>query len=228
MPKILIVEDDKDLVMIVQNWLKAEYYSVDAATDGLTGFEYLKQAAYDVIILDWDLPGMPGVEICRRYRRDGGNIPILMLTGKNKIDNKEEGFDAGADDYLTKPFEMRELSARVRSLLRRPPTTTDAVLRVGKLEMDPAKHQVTSGGVALRLTRKDFELLECLMRNPDTFFNIETLIERAWSFDSEASASAVRTAIKRLRQSIDDGDSEEESMIESIRGVGYRMKSAGK
>src|ERR1700733_13636457 len=146
MPKILMVEDDKDLAMIVQDWLKAEFYALDLASDGRTGYEYLQQGDYDLVILDWDLPGMQGVDICRKYRSSGGKAPVLILTGKGQIEEKEEGLDAGADDYLTKPFSMRELSARLRALLRRPATSTSTTIKVGKLEMDASKHTITKNG----------------------------------------------------------------------------------
>jgi DNA-binding response OmpR family regulator len=227
MPKILLVEDDKDLALVVHDWLKSEFYTLDHAVEGLTGYEYLRQSSYDLIILDWDLPGMPGVEICKKFRSSGGKSPILMLTGKGKIEEKEEGLDAGADDYLTKPFSMRELSARLRALLRRPVTSTDNILKVGHLEMDPAKHTILKNGEAVRLARKDFELLEYFMRHPGSFFSTEHLIERVWSFESEATSDAVRTSVKRLRKILDVSDNEEESIIESARRVGYRLRDSG-
>jgi DNA-binding response OmpR family regulator len=227
MPKILMVEDDKDLAMIVHDWLKSEFYALDLAADGRTGYEYLRQGDYDLIILDWDLPGMPGVEICRKFRSGGGSAPILMLTGKGKVEEKEEGLDAGADDYLCKPFSMRELSARLRALLRRPVVTAGSLLKVGILEMDPSKHTLTKNGEPVKLARKDFELLEFFMRHPGSFFSTEHLLERVWSFDSEATSDAVRTAVKRLRKILDDSDDEEHSIIESARRVGYRLRDPG-
>jgi two-component system, OmpR family, response regulator len=224
MPKILMVEDDKDLAMIVHDWLKAEFYALDVVHDGRVGYEYLQRGDYDLIILDWDLPGMPGVELCRKWRGEGGRTPILILTGKGQIEEKEEGLDAGADDYLTKPFTMRELSARLRALLRRPATKVSHILKIGNLEMDPSKHILSKNGEFLHLPRKDFDLLEYLMRNPGRFFSIDHLLERIWSFDTEATSDAVRTAIKRLRKALDDGDDENDSMIESARRVGYRLR----
>lgn len=227
MPKILLVEDDKDLAMLVIDWLQKEFYALDHALDGLTGNEYLQQGAYDLVILDWDLPGMPGVDICRNFRANGGAAPILILTGKGRIEEKEEGFEAGADDYLTKPFTVRELSIRLRALLRRPPLSSGPTLKVGNLELDPSKHALLKNGAPVRLLRKDFELLEYFMRHPGRFFSIEHLLERVWSFDSEATSDAVRTAIKRLRKILDDNESEDDSMIETARRVGYRLKDPG-
>ena len=224
MPKILLIEDDKDLARVVHDWLKSEFYQLDLADDGSAGYEFLKQGTYDLIIMDWDLPGMQGVDICRRYRADGGSTPILMLTGKGRTEDKEEGLDAGADDYLTKPFTMRELSARLRALLRRPATNNGGILKVGSLALDPAKHSITKNGESLRLARKDFELLEFLMRNPGRFFATDFLLERVWGFDSDATAEAVRTGVKRLRKTLDDSDDETSSLIESARRVGYRLK----
>ncbi|MBS2011128.1 MAG: response regulator transcription factor [Cyanobacteria bacterium SZAS TMP-1] len=224
MPKILIVEDDQDLTFLVDEWLTSEGYALDICHNGLEGYEYARQGTHDIIILDWDLPGMTGVEICRKYRQNGGTAPILMLTGKSRIDDKEMGLDSGADDYLSKPFHMRELSARLRALARRPSTPVSSTLKVGHLEMDFVSHKFFKGGVEVHLTPKEFALLELLMRRPGEMFSTEAILQRVWSFDSEASSDAVRTSVRRIRQKLDDSDDESQSVIESSRKIGYRLR----
>ena len=147
-----------------------------------------------------------------------------MLTGKGKVEDKEEGLDAGADDYLTKPFNMRELTARIRALLRRSPTPAGQSLKVGELELDPQKRLLRKSGVAVHVVPKDFAVLEFLMRYPGEVFSAEALLQRVWSFDSEASTDAVRTSIKRLRKALDDGSDEKNSCIENVRTLGYRLR----
>ncbi len=224
MPKILLVEDDKDLALLVKEWLDSENYSLDIAHDGMEGYEYLRQGHYDVVVLDWDLPRMTGVEICMKYRANKGVTPILMLTGKNQVADKEQGLDAGADDYLPKPFHMRELSARLRALGRRPTTVASNVLTVGSLELDPTKHRLSKNGQDVHLLPKDFALLEFLMRHPDEIFSSEAILQRVWNLDTEATSDAVRTSVKRLRKKLDDSDNEDDSIIENVRRIGYRLK----
>ena len=225
MPKILLVEDDKDLALLVSQWLQSENYSLDIANDGMEGYEFLRQGHYDVAILDWDLPRMSGVEIVLKYRAAKGITPILMLTGKGAISEKEEGLDAGADDYLPKPFHMRELSARLRALTRRPTTTVSKILTVGNLELDIVKHRLSRDGVDVHLLPKDFALLEFLMRHPDEVFSSEALLQRVWNMDSETTSDAVRTSVKRLRKKLDESENEEESIIENVRRIGYRLRA---
>lgn len=225
MTKILLVEDDKDLTVVIDEWLQAQNFTLDIAHDGREGYEYLRSGHYDVVILDWDLPGLSGVDICRKYRAANGTTPILMLTGKGQIVDKEKGLDSGADDYLTKPFSMRELSARLRALARRPAAIVSDVLRVGDLELDPVRHILLKAGKDVHLLPKDFALLEFLMRHPGDVFSSESLLQRVWNLDTEATTEAVRTSVKRIRQVIDAGADENTSMIENVRRVGYRLKS---
>lgn len=224
-PKILLVEDDKDLALLVSEWLRSENYSLDIAHDGKEGYEFLRQGHYDVVILDWDLPRMTGVEICQKYRSAKGVAPILMLTGKSQIAEKEEGLDAGADDYLAKPFHMRELSARLRALSRRPTTVVSNTMIVGNLELDVVKHRLSKNGEDVHLLPKDFALLEFLMRHPDEIFSSEAILQRVWNLDTETTSDAVRTSVKRLRKKLDDGDDEDNSIIENVRRIGYRLRA---
>jgi len=224
MPQILFVEDDKDLSAVVNEWLTADGYTVELAHDGLTGWEFLRQYNYDVVILDWNLPGLSGPEMCNRYRAGGGVAPVIMLTAKSQITEKMEGFDSGVDDYLTKPFNLKELSARLRALLRRPQAVVTNVIINGYIELDVVKRRITKGGVEVHLLPRDFELLEFLMRHLDEVFSSEALLQRIWGSDAEATSDALRTSIKRLRQKLDLSDSDAQSFIENIPRVGYRLR----
>lgn len=224
MQKILLVEDDRELALVVGEWLISENYAVDTVHEGKSGYAYLSEGHYDLAILDWSLPGLTGVEILQKYRANHGGTPVLMLTGKNEIAEKEQALDAGADDYLTKPFAMRELSARLRALSRRSLKMAEESLKVGKIEIDPRKHKVKKDGKEVHLLPKDFALLEFLMRHPDEVFSSESLLQRVWNFDHEVTTDALRTSIKRLRKMFDDSENEDDSFIESVRRVGYRLR----
>jgi len=165
------------------------------------------------------------VEILKRYRNMSGMTPVLMLTGRGHVENKEQGFDAGADDYLTKPFAVRELSARIRALLRRPQGLQTTVFKCGNLELDASKHRVTVAGAEVHLLPRDFALLEFFMRHQDQVFSAEALISRVWSTDSDATPEGLRTAIKRIRKKIDVHEDETKSAIETIPRVGYRFRA---
>lgn len=222
--KILLIEDDPEIAKTIVSWLEDERYAVTHANRGDDGLALLKDGNYELAIIDWELPGLSGPEICRHYRQTKGTMPILVLTGKSMIADRVEGLDAGADDYLTKPFSLKELSARVRALLRRPATVLETVLQVGDLTLDPQKYRVMRKGVEVHLMPGDFALLEFFMRNVDMVFSAEALLKRVWSDDSEATPDSLRNSIKRLRNKLDTGHSEEESIIENIPRVGYRMR----
>ncbi len=225
MAKILLVEDSREMASTIVTWLNAEHYDVVHSLDGLEGLDLLKFESFDVAILDWELPGMSGVEICQEYRKGGGTIPVLILTAKQAINERTTGLDAGADDYLTKPFALRELSARLRALLRRPAEVKSNVLEVGQISLDTVKYRILKNGKEVQLMPRDFALLEFLMKNVDHVFSAEALLARVWAGDSEASPSALRTAIKRIRQKLDDSDDEGNSIIENIPRVGYRLRA---
>jgi DNA-binding response OmpR family regulator len=223
MVKILLVEDDSDMAATINKWLTSEQHVVETVHNGREGFERLEVCQYDLIILDWQLPEMSGLDICKQFRARQGVTPIIMLTGKSTVADKTSGLDSGADDYLTKPFSMTELSARLRALLRRPPVSTSNVLHVGNLVVDPIKHTVTRNNVRVYLLPKEFALLEFLMRHPEEVFSVEALLQRVWHSDSDASIDAIRTCVKRLRDKIDPGS--ENSVIETIPRVGYKLRS---
>jgi len=224
MAKILLVEDDQDLARMVVDGLTADHHSVVAMADGLDGLDMLKRSIYDVVILDWQLPGMEGIEILRKFRHGGGTTPVIMLTGRSGINEKEQGFNVGADDYLTKPFDIRELSMRIRSLLRRPSTIAGNTLKAGTIELDPIKHTVISNGKQIHVSPRDFSLLEFLMRHPGEVFSVDALLSRVWNYDEDATPEALRSAIRRLRILLDDGKDPDQSCIENIVRVGYRLR----
>jgi DNA-binding response OmpR family regulator len=223
--KLLLVEDDQETADMIISWLRSERYDVSHAANGLDGKEMLESGNYDAAILDWQLPGMGGIDILKAYRSAGGKVPILVLTGKAMVADRVTGLDAGADDYLTKPFSLKEVSARVRALLRRPSEVLPETLTVGELSLDSVKYRVMKRGVEVQLMPREFNLLEFFMRHPDMPFSSDALLARVWNDDSEASNSALRNSIKRLRSKIDDGDAEADSLIENIPGIGYRLRA---
>jgi DNA-binding response OmpR family regulator len=222
MPKILVAEDTTYLAEVICSWLEGERYTVETVTNGDDALEHLKRCHYDAVVLDWGLPGMAGIDVCRAVRQAGNPVPILMLTIKKNIDNKEAGFDSGADDYLTKPFEMRELSARIKALLKRPRQNQSEVLTAGNLQLDTHAHTVTKDGAPIQLDPKEFKSLEFFMRNPRHTFSLDELFQRLWSSDSDASTATIRRHINRLRSKISDDP--ETSMLKNVRGVGYTFE----
>lgn len=225
MPKVLIVEDDVRLARVIDDWLTGESYAVDHVASGPAAMERLKSTEYDVLILDWQVPGMTGLEVCKEYRANGGAGVVLMLTGKKEIANKEEGLDSGADDYVTKPFHMRELSARLRALMRRSREIKTNVIKIGDLELDSVSHVVTKGDKQLSLMPREYALLEFFMRNPGKVFSADTILDKVWSNYSEASPDTVRVHITKLRSKIDtDG---EDSLIKTLHRVGYKFEKPG-
>ncbi|MBI5171880.1 MAG: response regulator transcription factor [Candidatus Melainabacteria bacterium] len=222
MAKILLVEDDKELCSIVEKWFLTERHTIEVVHDGEDAIYRMLGTFYDLIILDLSIPKLDGIEVCRRYRSARGTSPIIMLTGRNLIVEKTVGFEAGADDYLTKPFSVKELSLRVGALLRRPRDYSDGVITVGKLTLDTSKHMVHLEGRQLNLPPTDYCLLEFLMRNANKVFSSDQLIDRVWHTDKTPGDNAVRSAIKRLRQAIDDEDG---LIIENIKKIGYRLNS---
>lgn len=222
MPTVLLVEDDTALASMVIDWLGHEHYRIEHVSNGAEGRDRLKFYEYDVAILDWDLPEVSGIDICRGYRSAGGKIPVLMLTGKSTIDQKSAGLDAGADDYLTKPFHMKELSARLRALLRRPAALVSNVLSAGDIQLDPTTYRVTKGGADIELLPKEFALLEYLMRHPNQVFSMDALLSKVWGNEADAGEEAIRSCIKRLRKKIDNAEGE--SLIRNVHGVGYKLQ----
>lgn len=223
MAKVLLVEDDAVMVSSVRDWLVFEKNIVETAEDGETALVLLSTYTYDVVILDWELPKLSGIEVLRRFRAKGGNTPVLFLTGRDTVIDKEAGLDSGADDYITKPFHVRELSARLRALLRRPAETSGAILRAGALELDTSTHRVRKNGKELDLPRQEFTLLEFFIRNTNRVLSQELIMERVWSTEFPCSPETFRTCLKKLRGKIDDPGAP--SIIKNLHGVGYILEA---
>lgn len=224
MAKILIVEDEPDLAEPVRAYLTHEHHLVEVVADGNEALERLRFYKYDLIVMDWMLPGMHGVEVCKHFRASGGTTPILMLTSRKQVNDKITGLDSGADDYLTKPFDVQEIAARVRALLRRPQAVSSNVLTARNLVLESSTFRVTRNGEDVSLLPKEFALLEFFMRHPNQVFSAEALLDRVWSSESEASPETIRTYIKRLRQKIDI-KGEKNSIISTVHGVGYKLEA---
>ena len=223
MSRILIVEDEEGLSGAIKEWLEDEYYVVSVVSDGVKALERLLAESYELILLDWMLPNLSGIDVCRKYRAAGGNSPILMLTAKSALAAKEEGLDSGADDYLTKPFNMRELSARVRALLRRPQTPPLTILEVGEIRIERNSRSVTKNDQLIRLLPKEFILLEVLIRHRGMVLSTEDLIDHVWGVSSEITPDTVRSHIKALRKKIDNPSMP--SIIKTVHAVGYIIEA---
>jgi DNA-binding response OmpR family regulator len=219
MEKLLLIEDDRLLCINIQDWFEHKHYLVECAHNGNDGLTLMQCFHFDLVILDAGLPGMSGFELCRRYRACGGKTPILFVTGQDQLKDKEEGYSAGADDYLIKPFFFEELSLKVQAILRRTGAAVDNILHAGELELNTATFTVFRGGEQLQLTRREFDLLEFLMRNPKKVFSPETILNHAWKSDWDASPETVRVSILRLRKKIDVKG--KPSVIRNLHGVGY-------
>ena len=223
MPKILLVEDDLELSGKICEWLEFEHYSVEQCPNGADARELLKDYAYDVIIIDWGLPDKNGVEVITEYRAAGGATPILMLTGKSSISEKETGLDSGADDYLTKPFHIKELSARLKALLRRPGVMVPETVKAGLIELETRTYKVRVAGKAVQLLPKELALLDFMIRRPNQVFGSKELLKQVWESDSAASEDTIRTYMKTLRRKITaDGA---ECPIKTVHGLGYKLEA---
>lgn len=224
MIRILLVEDEAYLARTIVRVLGEEGYAAESAGDGRTGLARALAEDFDLVIVDWMLPGLDGLQVVRRLRAAGMSIPVLMLTARGQVEDRVEGLDAGADDYLTKPFALPELLARVRALTRRPlGAPVDAVIRAGDVELDTIHHVVRSGNVRVDLTAKEFALLATLAKRPGQVFTRSTLLATVWGGTSDVYANVVDLYVSHLRKKLDrDG---EPSLIRTVRGVGYAFES---
>jgi two-component system OmpR family response regulator len=222
MAKILVVEDDENLSKLVKICLAAESHLVDAVVRGMDALAQIRLITYDMLVLDWMLPDITGVEVLKHYRASGGRSPVLMLTSRSAIADKVTGLEAGADDYLVKPFDKLELAARVKALLRRPADINPEVLVRGPLEINGTTFRVLKDGQEVELRPKEFALLEFLAKHPGESFSADAILERIWSSDALSTADTVRTHIMTLRKKLGDHD-DRNSMIKTVRGRGYSL-----
>lgn len=220
--KILVVEDEEKIARALQRGLEQERFSVEIALDGAAGLAAAEADEYDVIVLDRMLPEMDGMEVCRTLRGAGNKTPILMLTAKDQVRDRVAGLNAGADDYLVKPFAFEELLARLYALLRRPSQTTDVVLKVADLELDPTSFTAKRAGRLIKLSAKEFALLEYLMRNEGQVLSKEKIIDHVWEYDADVLPNNVEVFIGYLRRKVDQPFSGP-NLIHTARGFGYSV-----
>lgn len=220
--RILVVEDEKKVARFIQQGLEEEHYTVDVAHDGIAGMSLAESQNYDAIVLDVMLPGKNGIELTRELRARKRTTPILMLTAKTSTEDKVEGLDSGADDYLTKPFAFAELLARVRSLLRRGAQEKSTVLSLGDLELDTITHKAQRGNRPIELTAKEYALLEFFLRNKERVLSRTIIAEHIWDYHFDTGTNLIDVYINHLRNKVDSGF--EKKLIHTVRGVGYVLK----
>jgi len=223
--RILLVEDNRRLNQSLKQSLSEDGYAVDSAFSGPDGEDMARATPFDAIILDIMLPGKDGIAVCRDLRKSRVNTPILMLTARDTVEDRVEGLDSGADDYLIKPFALAELRARLRALLRRDSPERASVLKILDLSLDPASRRVERAGQEIELTSKEYALLEYFMRNPNRVITREMAETHIWNYDFDGSSNVVDVYIRRLRRKIDDPF--EIKLFDTVRGAGYRICAAG-
>lgn len=223
--RILIVEDEAKIARFIELELLHEGYEADKAADGRTGLDMALVGDYDLMLLDVMLPGLNGLELLRRLRNEGSTLPVILLTARDSVMDKVTGLDMGADDYITKPFAIEELLARIRVTLRkkeRPAEKEQNVLRCGNLVLDPARHTAAYGELPITLTFKEFSLLQTLMENRDIVLSRDTLLEKVWGYDYMGETNIVDVYIRYLRQKLNDAFAPK--LIHTVRGIGYVLR----
>jgi two-component system OmpR family response regulator len=220
--RVLIVEDEPRMAALLRRGLAEDGYAVDIASTGTDALWQATEFAYDAVVLDVMLPGLDGMEVCRQLRDRGRWMPVLMLTARDAVDDRIRGLDAGADDYLTKPFSFGELAARLRALIRRGTGDRPTTLTVGELRLDPATHRAWRGTSELTLSAKEFALLELFMRHPGQVLSRTRIIEHVWDFSYDGVSNIVDQYVAYLRRKVDRPFGDER--LETVRGVGYRMR----
>lgn len=221
--RILIVEDESKIAYALKKGLEQENYTIDIALDGELGFDMAITEPYDLIILDIMLPKKSGLDICKDLRKSGVKTPILMLTARTELEDRVYGLNTGADDYLTKPFAFEELLARIRALLRRPQSIQDEILVCEDLIVNPLNYVVTRNGEEINLSKKEFTLLEYLLRNKDKILSKDKITEHVWEYDSDILPNTVEQYIGYLRNKIDKKFPNKPQLIHTIRGFGYKI-----
>lgn len=220
--KLLFAEDDPDLRSAVKALLERSGYSVDTVDNGVSAVEYARAAVYDGIILDWMMPGMDGIAALKTLREEGNTVPCMLLTARDSYEDRVEGLDAGADDYLPKPFNAGELLARIRAMLRRRENYVPDVVKFEDLTLDKGSCELSCGGKFIRLTGKTYRLMECFMENPRILFSVPRLMERVWGWDAEAEINVVWVNISQLRKKLAELGTEAEIRVH--RGTGYSLE----
>lgn len=221
--RILLVEDDDRIAQPLAEGLKKEHHVVEIASDGIEGWEYAQGAEYDLILLDLMLPKLDGIELCQRLRKAKSKALILMLTARDTIDDKVIGLDAGADDYLVKPFKLKELSARIRALSRRSHELRPQVLSYQELQLNPSTGEVTYEGSLLTLTPKEYLILEYFLRHPRQILTRSAILNKLWEFDNSSGEGTIKTHITNLRSKLKAAGNKD--LIETVYGIGYRLGS---
>ena len=223
--RVLVVEDEARMAGLLKRALQEEGHAVDIASDGPEGLWLAKENAYEAIVLDVMLPGLDGIQLCRRLREAGSWVPVLLLTARDSVGDRVRGLDAGADDYLVKPFSLLELAARLRALARRDDRPRPAVLAEGDLRLDPAAKRAWRAGTEVQLTPKEFALLEFFLRHPGRVLTRSQIIEAVWDFAYDGGSNVVDQYVKYLRRKVDVPFGRHD--IETVRGMGYRLRPAG-
>lgn len=221
--RILIVEDEPKVASFIRRALEEERYAVDVCSDGIQGRDLASEVNYDLIILDLMLPGLPGLDVLKELRSGRVKTPILILTARSEVDQRVNGLDAGADDYLTKPFAIEELLARARALLRRAGGKPSGIVQVDDLILNPVTHDVTRGGQRIDLTSKEYALLEYMMRNAGRVLTRTMIAEHVWNLDFDTFTNVIDVYIRYLRNKIDRGRTR--GLIHTVRGSGYTLKA---
>ena len=222
MPRVLIVDDEPAVRGALDRALRLERYEIDLAADGREALDRLADTRLDAVVLDVAMPGIDGLEVCRRLRDAGDRTPVLMLTARDGIDDRVAGLDAGADDYLVKPFALRELQARLRALLRRTETARGGVLRFADLDLDPGAREVRRGDRSIELSRTEFNLLELFLEHPRQVLTRTQIFERVWGYDFGATSNALGVYIGYLRRKTEEGG--EPRLLQTVRGIGYVLR----
>ena len=226
--RILVVEDEHKIAAAIKKGLEQESFSVDVVYEGSEGYDLASYEDYDAIILDLMLPGMSGLEVCSKLRDKKIHTPIVILTAKSEIEDKVGGLNCGADDYLTKPFSFEELLARLRAVLRRPKVGQSIILKSNDLELDPVNFEVTRNGKKIDLSKKEFSLLEYLLRNKNKVLSKEQITAHVWDYDSDVLPNTVEQYIRYLRNKIDTPFKNLPQLIYTVRGFGYKLTESKK
>ena len=222
--RVLVVEDDSKLAAVLRQGLREQGFAVDVCCEGAVGLDLALGTDYDAVVLDLMLPGKNGLDVLRELRQRGRRVPVLILTARSSVEDRVRGLDLGADDYLPKPFDFKELLARLRAITRRPPVEPATVLKAADLELDPARREVRRGQTSLELTAKEFALMEYLMRKKGVVVTRSMILDHVWNMDYDGGSNLVEVYINYLRRKVDQDF--EPKMIHTVRGVGYVLRVA--